>query len=113
MDSFLAPHRWGGAGGGGGRGGAGGGGRGGAGGGAGGGGRGGAGGGRGGRRGRGEGEGRGEEGGDVEGVCRWCCGEGRVWVLAGVVCCREIPLNLSPHLLLWEFPILAVLLRTK
>ena len=29
------------------------------------------------------------------------------------VSCREIPLNLSPHLLLWEFPILAALTENK
>ena len=29
------------------------------------------------------------------------------------VSCREIPLNLSPHLLLWEFPILAALTENQ
>ena len=37
-----------------------------------------------------------------------------VWVDVGwYVSCREIPLNLSPHLLLWEFPILAALTENQ
>ena len=53
-------------------------------------------------------EGRGYGGRGGEGV-----GGGESVYVGWYVSCREIPLNLSPHLLLWEFPILAALTENQ